>query len=183
MSKVQIFLEGRKNLKKTPTLFWCFWLLSKRNGAFFFKFCGLLTISELFEGSFEDIFSSTWRMIYFFSLVLIFNNQIFFTLSFLQCWLLLYALLWKKKNLVIIARFFPDLNLKKINERLLFDIIFLLIVIFFICLSIFLEFSIRLFLDDNNSVNFKDLSAHNLVIILEVTSWTSLEKLTGLVNF
>ena len=112
MSKVQIFLEVRKNLKKTPTLFWCFWLLSKRNGAFFFKFCGLLTISELFEGSFEDIFSSTWRMIYFFSLVLIFNNQIFFTLSFLQCWLLLYALLWKKNNLVIIARFFPDLNLK-----------------------------------------------------------------------
>jgi hypothetical protein len=52
-------------------------------------------------------------MIYFFSLALIFNNQIFFTLSFLQCWLLLYALLWKKNNLVIIARFFPDLNLKK----------------------------------------------------------------------
>ena len=39
--KVQIFLEGHKSLKKMPTL------TSLSNGGDIFKFCGILTISEL----------------------------------------------------------------------------------------------------------------------------------------
>ena len=41
LGKVQVFLKGHKNLRKSPT---CFDITSKQVGDFF-KFCGLLTMS------------------------------------------------------------------------------------------------------------------------------------------
>ena len=50
VTKVQIFLEGHKILKKTPNFFEICTLkvMLKSLGDFFFKFCGLLRISELY---------------------------------------------------------------------------------------------------------------------------------------
>ena len=44
LNKVQVFWEGYKNLKKSPTLS----LRFKKSGSFFFKMFGLLWMSELY---------------------------------------------------------------------------------------------------------------------------------------
>ena len=48
-TKVQIFWEGLKSLKQSPTFFWRLLKQFPNKVGDFFKLCGLLTISELYH--------------------------------------------------------------------------------------------------------------------------------------
>ena len=68
--EVQIFWEGLKNVKKYPMLFWGYKVISKNKWEILSKFCGLLTISQLYtphSGMLRIIFTDTmgneWIMI------------------------------------------------------------------------------------------------------------------------